>query len=77
MPAHGGDAGLSDIEIERAITYMVNQSGGKWVEPTGGLTPAVERRGEQVVQAQCAKCHQAGRKWRSQGSVTGTRGSRV
>jgi len=60
MPAHGGDLRLSDIEIERAITYMVNQSGGRWVEPTGGLTPAVERRGEQIVKAQCAKCHQTG-----------------
>ena len=60
MPAHGGDLALSDIEIERAITYMVNQSGGKWTEPVGGLTPAVERRGEQIVQAQCAKCHQTG-----------------
>ena len=60
MPAHGGDMSLSDIEVERAITYMVNQSGGKWIEPAGGVTPAVERRGEQVVQAQCAKCHQSG-----------------
>jgi cytochrome c5 len=60
MPAHGGDASLTDIEIERAITYMVNQSGGKWIEPSGGITPAVERRGEQVVQSQCAKCHQSG-----------------
>jgi cytochrome c5 len=60
MPAHGGDLRLTDIEIERAITYMVNQSGGRWVEPTGGLTPAVERRGEQIVKAQCAKCHQSG-----------------
>jgi cytochrome c5 len=60
MPAHGGDLRLTDIEIERAITYMVNQSGGRWTEPTGGLTPAVERRGEQVVKMQCAKCHQTG-----------------
>ncbi len=60
MPAHGGDLALSDIEIERAITYMVNQSGGKWIEPISGLTPAVERRGEQIVQAQCVKCHQTG-----------------
>ena len=60
MPAHGGDATLSDIEIERAITYMVNQSGGRWTDPVSGLTPAVERRGEQIVQAQCAKCHQTG-----------------
>src|SRR5512134_157682 len=36
MPAHGGNAGVSDIEIERAIVYMVNQSGGNWVEPVGG-----------------------------------------
>jgi cytochrome c5 len=60
MPAHGGDLRLSDIEIERAITYMVNQSGGRWTEPTGGLTPAVERRGEEIVRAQCAKCHETG-----------------
>ncbi|MGH8635253.1 MAG: c-type cytochrome [Burkholderiales bacterium] len=60
MPAHGGDLALGDIEIERAITYMVNQSGGKWVEPAIGLTPAVERRGAQIVQARCAKCHQTG-----------------
>ena len=60
MPAHGGAPDLSDIEIERAITYMVNQSGGNWAEPVSGLTPAVERRGEQIVKSQCAKCHQAG-----------------
>jgi len=60
MPAHGGNMALTDIEIERAITYMVNQSGGNWAEPVSGLTPAVERRGEQVVRAQCAKCHQTG-----------------
>jgi cytochrome c5 len=60
MPAHGGSAGVSDIEIERAITYMVNQSGGHWVEPVGGATPAVLRGSEQIVQSQCAKCHQTG-----------------
>jgi cytochrome c5 len=60
MPAHGGNPGVSDIEIERAITYMVNQSGGHWVEPVGGATPAVVRTSEAIVQAQCAKCHQAG-----------------
>lgn len=60
MPSHGGAPDLTDIEIERAITYMVNQSGGKWAEPVSGVTPAAERRGEQIVQAQCAKCHQTG-----------------
>src|SRR5688572_3426643 len=60
MPAHGGNPSLSDIEIERAITHMVNQSGGKWIEPVSGVTPAAERKGEQVVKAQCSKCHQSG-----------------
>jgi len=60
MPAHGGKMALSDIEVERAIIQMVNQSGGHWVEPLGGATPAVVRGGEQIVQAQCAKCHQEG-----------------
>lgn len=60
MPAHGGNAALSDIEIERAITYMVNHSGGNWIEPLGRTTPAVVRRSEQIVQTQCAKCHQDG-----------------
>ncbi len=60
MPAHGGAAGVSDIEIERAIIAMVNQSGGRWTEPVGGATPAVLRSSQQVVQGQCAKCHQEG-----------------
>ena len=29
MPPHGGNPGLSDLELARAITYMVNASGGK------------------------------------------------
>jgi cytochrome c5 len=60
MPAHGGNPGLNDIEIERAITHMVNLSGGRWVEPLGGASPAVMRTGEQVAQAQCANCHRDG-----------------
>lgn len=60
MPPHGGAAGLSDFEIQKAITYMVNQSGGKWIEPTNKAAPAVVRTGEQVVKARCFECHQAG-----------------
>jgi cytochrome c5 len=60
MPAHGGSTGVSDVEIERAITYMVNQSGGHWIEPVGGATPASVRKSQQIVQAQCAKCHESG-----------------
>jgi cytochrome c5 len=60
MPAHGGSPGLTDLEIARAITYMVNQSGGRWVEPVSAKDMAAERSGEQIVTAQCAKCHQSG-----------------
>ena len=60
MPAHGGSGNVSDIEIERAITTMINESGGHWIEPVGGATPAVVRTSEAVVQAQCAKCHRSG-----------------
>ena len=60
MPAHGGSPGLNAIEIERAVTYMVNRSGGRWIEPLGGATPAVLRTGEQLVQAQCSLCHRVG-----------------
>jgi cytochrome c5 len=60
MPAHGGNLKLTDIEVERAITYMVNQSGGHWVEPANRANVAAARSGEQVAQAQCAKCHETG-----------------
>jgi cytochrome c5 len=61
MPAHGGTPGTSDIEIERAIISMVNASGGNWVEPIGGSTPAVMRTGEQIVQKHCTECHKDGK----------------
>ena len=60
MPAHGGNAGVSDIEIERAVIHMVNRSGGHWIEPIGGATPAVLRTSESIVQNQCANCHRDG-----------------
>ena len=60
MPAHGGNPGLSDVEIGRAITQMVNRSGGHWVEPIDPAMPATERRAEQIVQGQCAQCHRDG-----------------
>lgn len=58
MPSHGGNPSLTDIEIERAVTYMVNQSGGHWSEPVSGAP--VERKDAQIVQAQCSKCHETG-----------------
>lgn len=60
MPARGGSPDLSDIEIERAIVYMADQSGGKWIEPLSATAKPTERSGEQIVQAQCKACHETG-----------------
>lgn len=60
MPPHGGNLKLSDDEIKRAVTYMVNQSGGKWTEPVAKQEPAKERSGETVVAGQCKECHEKG-----------------
>jgi cytochrome c5 len=65
MPAHGGSADATDLDISRAIAYMVNKSGGKWVEPAGkpayaGKDAPVARTGKFLVESQCGKCHQTG-----------------
>ncbi len=60
MPSHGGNQGLSDVEVERAIIRMVNLSGGNWVEPLNPATPALARTGEQTVRQHCAQCHKDG-----------------
>lgn len=61
MPSHGGNAGLSDLEVARGVTYMVNKSGGHWVEPASLSDLAAERTGKQVVAEQCVKCHGSGK----------------
>ena len=61
MPAHGGNTGLTDVELARGVAYMVNASGGKWTEPKTAADLKGERSGAQVVKAQCAKCHQDGK----------------
>src|SRR5262245_21303118 len=61
MPSHGGNQSLSDMEIKRAVTYRVNQSGGKWTEPVDKRIKAAPRTGEEIVKAQCIKCHEAGK----------------
>ena len=61
MPPHGGNTGLTDLELARGVAYMVNASGGKWTEPASAAELKAERSGAQVVKAQCHKCHQEGK----------------
>jgi cytochrome c5 len=61
MPPHGGKLGLPDLELRRAIAYMVNQWGGKWTEPADRRRLPPERSGEEIVKAQCLECHGDGR----------------
>jgi cytochrome c5 len=60
MPPHGGNMNLTDTEVERAITYMVNQSGGHWNEPVSRASAGKARSGQQIVEAQCSRCHRDG-----------------
>jgi cytochrome c5 len=60
MPSHGGNMKLSDVEVARAITYMVNQSGGRWTEPVSRTAAAPPRSGKQIVESQCTTCHGTG-----------------
>ncbi len=60
MPAHGGETSLSDLEVQRAVVYMVNQSGGSWAEPSAPGQPPAGRGAAQVVQAHCVVCHSTG-----------------
>src|SRR6187402_822959 len=61
MPPHGGKLDITDVEIKRAIAYMVNESGGSWVEPIERRAPAPKRSGEAIVNAKCADCHATGK----------------
>ena len=60
MPPHGGKLDLGDLEIRRAITYMVNESGGRWAEPIDRRSPPKARNGAEIVKVQCVKCHGEG-----------------
>ena len=40
MPPRGGNPDLSDLEIERAVAFMANQSGANFKEPAAKPAPA-------------------------------------
>lgn len=59
MPAHGGQAALTDLEMTRAVGYMV--SGGKAADAKKAAKAAKSRTGEQVVKERCQECHTSGK----------------
>lgn len=59
MPAHGGQPNLSDLEISRAVAYMV--SAGKAVDPKKAYASPTHMTGEQLVGERCVVCHETGK----------------
>ena len=61
MPPKGGAIDATETEMARAIVYMTNKSGANFKEPAAGAKPAAsERSAEQIAEAACLKCHEAG-----------------
>lgn len=58
MPAHGGQPNLTDLEISRAIAFMV--SFGKAVDPSKPYASPVSMTGERLAQQHCVNCHDVG-----------------
>ena len=63
MPPRGGAADLSDVEVERAVVYMVNAAGGNFKEPAApgsAVQAAAKADGRKVYESTCMACHGAG-----------------
>ena len=69
MPARGGNARLSDAEVEAAVNYMVLQADAKPAPAAGAKVPAAAAagapiaapgKGATVYQSVCAACHATG-----------------
>lgn len=58
MPAHGGQANLTDLEMSRAVAFMV--SFGKSVDPNKAYASPTSMTGEQLVNERCVACHEGG-----------------
>ena len=59
MPAHGGQPSLTDLEMSRAVAFMV--SFGKAVDPKKPYASPTTITGEQLVAERCVACHETGK----------------
>lgn len=59
MPAHGGQAKLSDLEMTRAVVYMVSNGNAK--DPDKPYSAPQRWSGEQIVGEVCGNCHWDGK----------------
>jgi cytochrome c5 len=59
MPAHGGQATLSDLEMTRAVVYMVSNGNAK--DPDKAFATPKRWSGEQIVAEVCGNCHLEGK----------------
>lgn len=59
MPAHGGQASLTDLEISRGVAYMV--SNGQAKDPDRPYAKPNRWSGEFIVSEVCISCHGTGK----------------
>lgn len=59
MPAHGGQASLTDLEMSRAVSYMI--SGGHTVDPKKAYAAPQRLSGKELVEKRCQECHGTGK----------------
>lgn len=70
MPARGGDADLSDVEVARAVAHLANSAGGSFKAPEAAAPAASAAvavaakpdpaKGAAIYEANCVACHGAG-----------------